>query len=561
MIEAQLAQIQQDIISAMKFYDKAILSAQKNQFVQDEALTNELAGKFYLTLDKQDFAQIYIQKAHYLYKIWGATKKVSSFEKQYRLLLDNQRKGGSFATHSTINATVMSSYTTSNSKGTSVGSSLDLNTILKSSQAISSEIKLESLLSKMIHIIVENAGAEKGYLILKKGEEYQIDAYYSLTDNTTKVMQSESVQESNKIALAVFNYAIRTKEAVILDNAYQDSTFKQDKYIQTNTIKSLLCMPILKQGEVLALLYLENNHSSSVFDKERLNLLNLLSSQIAVSIDNALVYENLENIVEERTTELKFSQERITSSIRYAETIQKAIFPATKELKSYFKDAFILFCPKDIVSGDFYWTTKVGDEIFVAVIDCTGHGVPGAFMSMIGNTLLNDAVLQKNITKPSSIIETLHVEIRKALRQKTTNNRDGMDMIMIKAKYAEDDSIDIEVAAAKHSLWYSSENEFLSIKGDRRSVGGMQREEKRIFKNHKLQLKKGDCLYLFSDGFADQCDEKLNKFGSRNLIQLLESISNITSMKKQRQTVLNTLESHMGKAEQRDDITLLGIRL
>ncbi|WP_338760275.1 AAA family ATPase [Bernardetia sp. ABR2-2B] len=561
MVEAELAQINQDIISAMKFYDKAISSAQKNEFLQDEALANELAGKFYLTLDKKDFAQIYIQKAHYLYKMWGAIKKVRLFEKQYRLLLDNQRKGSDFTTHSSNDATVMSSYTTHSSKGTSVGNSLDLNTILKSSQAISGEIKLENLLSKMIHIIVENAGAEKGYLILKKDTGYQIDAYYSLAENKTEVMQSESIQKSNKLASTVLNYVIRTKEAVILDNAYQDTKFKQDKYIQTNIIKSLLCMPILKQGEVLALLYLENNHSHSVFDKDRLNLLNLLSSQIAVSIDNALVYENLENIVDERTTELKHSQERITSSIRYAETIQKAIFPAKKELKSYFDDAFILFKPKDIVSGDFYWTTKVGNEIFVAAIDCTGHGVPGAFMSMIGNTLLNEVVLQKNITQPSLIIEALHSGIRKALRQTTTNNSDGMDMVLAKMKYRENDLVDIETAAAKRSLWYSNQKKFLSIKGDRRSVGGVQREAKRTFTNHKTQLRKGECLYLFSDGFADQSDEDLNKFGSRKLISLLESVIGIESMKTQKQEILNSLESHMGKAEQRDDITIIGIRL
>ncbi|WP_291722379.1 AAA family ATPase [Bernardetia sp.] len=561
MVEAQLAQIQQDIVSAMKFYDKAILAAQQNQFVHDEALVNELAGKFYLSLDKKDFARIYIQKADYLYRMWGANKKVSLLEKQYRLLLDGQRKASGFSRDSTIGATVISSYSTSSSKGTSIGTALDINTILKASQAISSEIKLENLLSKMIHIIVENAGAEKGYLILKKDTGFQIDAYYSLADNITQVMQSEPVQDSNTLASTVLNYVIRTKEAIILDNAYQNATFKQDSYIKEHTVRSLLCMPIMKQGEVLALLYLENNHSHTIFNKERLNLLNLLSSQIAVSIDNALVYENLETIVDERTTELKHSQERITSSIRYAETIQKAIFPAKIELKSHFTDAFVLFQPKDIVSGDFYWITKVKDEILVAVVDCTGHGVPGAFMSMIGNTLLNEMVLQKNITQPSRIIEALHIGVRKALRQTTTNNRDGMDMVLIKAKYLENGKVDIESAAAKRSLWYTQEGEFLVIKGDRRSVGGVQRESKRKFSHHKLQLNKGECLYLFSDGFPDQSDEKLNKYGTRELIKLLESISKITPLKQQKKIILDSLYHHMGSAEQRDDITLIGIKL
>ena len=564
IVEAQLAQINQDIVSAINLYDKAILLAQQNKFIHDEALANELTAKFYLSLEKQDFAQIYIQKAHYLYKIWGATKKVMLFEKQYRFLLDATRKGVDLTNYATVYATTKSSSSissTSSSKGTAIGTSLDLNTILKASQAISGEIKLENLLSKMIHIIVENAGAEKGYFILKKDTGFQIDAYYSLAENKTEVMQAESIEENNNLASTVLNYVIRTKETLILDNAHTDTTFKQDTYIQANEVKSLLCMPIVKQGETLALLYLENNQSQNIFNKERLNILNLLAAQIAVSLDNALVYENLENIVTERTIELKHSQERITSSIRYAETIQKAIFPDKKELNNYFEDSFVIFSPKDIVSGDFYWITKFGATTFVAVVDCTGHGVPGAFMSMIGNTLLNEVVLQKEITKPSSILEVLHQDIRKALRQTTTNNSDGMDMVLVKIEYLANDLVNIETAAAKRSLWHSKQGKLVNIKGDRRSIGGKQRENKRTFTNHKIQLKKGDFLYLFSDGFTDQSDENLEKFGSRRLIELLESLMETKSMKTQKQTILQELKNHMGTTEQRDDITLIGIRL
>ncbi|WP_338815008.1 AAA family ATPase [Bernardetia sp. Wsw4-3y2] len=560
IIEAQLAQINQDILAAMNLYDKAILAAQQNQFVQDEALSNELAGNFYLSLEKKEFARIYIQKAHYLYKIWGATKKVILCQKQYRLLLDDTRNGDVFLLSPTIQSSSSIS-STSSSKGTSIGNSLDLNTILKASQAISSEIKLENLLAKMIHIIVENAGAEKGYLILKKEEGFQIDAYYSLADKIIEVMQSESVTDNESLPKNVLNYVIRTKETLILDNAHKNMNFKQDNYIQKNEVKSLLCMPIIKQGEILALVFLENNQSHTIFNKERLNILNLLSAQIAVSIDNALVYENLEHIITERTTELKHSQERITSSIRYAETIQKAIFPNQKEFNSYFDDSFLIFLPKDIVSGDFYWTTKINGYVFIAVIDCTGHGVPGAFMSMIGNTLLNEVVLQKEITKPSLILEALHQAIRKALRQTTTRNRDGMDMVIARVEYTKNELVNIEMAAAKRSLLYSKNGDFLNIKGDRRSVGGIQREDKRTFKNHKVQLKKGECLYMFSDGFSDQADKDLEKFGSRRLIGLLESISKIKSMKIQKQTLLKELENHMENTEQRDDITLIGIRL
>ncbi len=560
MVEAQLAQIKQDIIGAMNLYDKAILAAQNNKFVQDEALTNELAGKFYLDVEKKDFAQIYIQKAHYLYKIWGANKKISFFEKQYRLLLDSKNKN-QFLTHSTIKSSSNISSTSSSSKGTTIGSSLDINTILKASQAISSEIKLENLLSKMIHIIVENAGAERGYLILRKDTGYQIDAFYSLAENKTKVMQAELIQENKNLASTVLNYVIRTKETLILENAHTHSTFKQDNYIQKNQIKSLLCMPIVKQGQILALLYLENNQSHSIFDKERLNLLNLLSSQIAVSIDNALVYENLESIVTDRTTKLKHSQDRITSSIRYAESIQKAIFPAKKEIDTYFDDSFIIFLPKDIVSGDFYWATKINGHTFIAVIDCTGHGVPGAFMSMIGNTLLNEVVLQKEIYQPSLILELLHKGIQKALRQTTTNNSDGMDMVIVRIDEEKNGLIDIQTAAAKRSLWYSKNESLLSCKGDRRSIGGVQRGGKRTFTNHEIQLKKGDILYLFSDGFADQSDKNLNKFGSRKLIKLLESLINIEPMESQKQMLLESLNNHKENIEQRDDITLIGVRL
>ena len=296
----------------------------------------------------------------------------------------------------------------------------------------------------------------------------------------------------------------------------------------------------------------------------------------------------LENEVELRTHELREEKEKvelineeviaqkaiielknndITDSIKYAKNIQEALLPPLNNLLNEMNDAFVLYLPKDIVSGDFYWFSKRNNKRFIASVDCTGHGVPGAFMSIVGNTLLGEIVSDKNITKPSEILNELHAGVKSSLKQSNSDNerRDGMDIALCALN--EDGSV-LEYAGANRPLWIfrknkSGEEAFEMIKANKFPIGGleMENEVKRQFTNHEIPLEKGDVIYIFSDGFADQFGgAKGKKFMLGNLQKLVSSIYELP-IKEQEKVLYNAFSEWKGNIEQVDDVLIIGFRV
>lgn len=258
----------------------------------------------------------------------------------------------------------------------------------------------------------------------------------------------------------------------------------------------------------------------------------------------------------------------ITDSIKYAKNIQEALLPPLTNLHKEFKDAFVLYLPKDIVSGDFYWFAKRNKKRFIASVDCTGHGVPGAFMSIVGNTLLNEIVTEKNITSPAEILNELHVGVKTALKQSgdTENERrDGMDIALCALN--EDGTI-LEYAGANRPLWIfrknkSGEESFEMIKANKFPIGGleMENEVKRTFTNHNIPVEKGDLVYIFSDGYADQFGgERGKKFMVGNMQKLVADICTLP-VKQQEERLLQNFIAWRGEHEQVDDVLVIGFRV
>lgn len=282
----------------------------------------------------------------------------------------------------------------------------------------------------------------------------------------------------------------------------------------------------------------------------------------------------LEEKVEQRTAELReasmsislqkeeieIKNKEIRESIEYAQKIQYAILPEKKVLYEELPNSFILYKPKDIVSGDFYWFTRSKDRILVAAADCTGHGVPGAFMSMIGSNILNQITNLTPMTKPDYILTDLHDQIRWSLKQnqQDSQSKDGMDIALVRIKPKERK---VDYAGAYRPLFIVSDGKLEEIKGNRYSIGGYQKEKTRIFDNHVLQLKKGDTIYLFSDGYVDQFGgPKEKKFMSKRFKELLLEIDNL-SMEERRRELDRALVEWMGDNEQVDDVLVIGIQV
>ena len=265
--------------------------------------------------------------------------------------------------------------------------------------------------------------------------------------------------------------------------------------------------------------------------------------------------------IKSKSSNLEQKQRLLVDSIRYAQQIQRAILPEPEAIQMAFPESFVIYKPAELVSGDFYWLNAYKNKIFLAVVDCTGHGVPGAFMSMIGNTLLNKIVKENRSQNPSDILEELHIEVKIALHQEKHKNDDGMDVAFCAIETLPDhpDEVKIVFAGAKRPLWYFNNGELNEIRGTKRSIGGQSKY--RPFENHAFMLPKGSLLYLASDGFNDQHNLEREKFGK---IRLMEMIKRQAKLPLVQQSLYyqKALEEHMqGKVKQRDDITLLGVKL
>jgi signal transduction histidine kinase/FixJ family two-component response regulator len=295
LIAAEKARVMGDTDGALAHYERAINGAQENGFTHEEALANELYARFWAERGNDRFAAPLMREAHSLYQKWGALAKTEHLAIRYPDWLIGRSIGV-------------------DQPGTKTASSrltadLDLLTVLKASQDIASEIALDSLIAKLMTNVIENSGAQQGYLILEQDGQWTIVAEAGADDTETYVTAAKNTAETDLLAEGIVHYVDRTQETVVLDDASQSGEFVNDPYVQSRQARSILCTPLVNQGQTSGILYLENNLAPGVFSAQRVNLLGLLSSQMAISIDNARIHDNLEAVVAERTRELQLAKE------------------------------------------------------------------------------------------------------------------------------------------------------------------------------------------------------------------------------------------------------------
>ena len=299
LVQAEKARVLGDRLEAMNDYDRAIKGAKENGYLQEEALAYELAGKFYQSLGKEIIAQAYLTQAYYAYIRWGALAKVKDLEFAYPYLVNRTKE----TTSKDLTIT-----TTSTTIGNAF--SLDISTVAKASQALSSEIVVDRLLEKLMHLVRENAGAQTVLFIAKTENELVIEATLSGEKHVT-VLQSLPITECDNIPKTLINYVARTQTPLVLDDASGAEQFNRDPYIVANQPKSILVSPILHQGKLTGILYLENNLTRGAFTSDRLKVLGVLSAQAAISLENARFYDALETRVTQRTQELQTALEEL----------------------------------------------------------------------------------------------------------------------------------------------------------------------------------------------------------------------------------------------------------
>jgi len=375
----------------------------------------------------------------------------------------------------------------------------------------------------------------------------------------------EYMEEEDKLSI----WCLKNNKPVTINNIdmqYKSYLSKPLK-VEANTPQSLIYLPLTFENKVLGVITAQSLEKNA-FSEIDLKMMQTLGSYVSVALSNANAYEliNIKN-------------KNITDSIRYAQTIQEAIMPSESQMHTYFSEYFVIYRPKDIVSGDIYWLghNPIVDNnkslISFALIDCTGHGVPGGFMSLVSSYLLNDIEsnlinMQKkrqddsvSIFTPAVVLEYLDGRFRESLKQYEKSNDDGMDIAFCTMEQILDGQTKVTFAGAKRPIFYYRQSEGIleTIRGEKRSIGGQYKKE-HPFQNHEIMLSKGDMLYFTTDGFADQNDEERHRFTSAKLTELIEENAKLPT-KDQQKNIETILDTYMKNAEQRDDITIIGIRI
>lgn len=296
LLEAEFHRSQNRFTPALAHFQRAIQAAQTHRRLVEEAIAHERIGELYLQLDQSVAAAAHLSRAHFCYQLWGATAKTTQLRRRYAHLISASEDLASTAARSRTTQQTA----TSTSTGRLV-ESLDFSSVMKASEAIASEIVLDQLITRLMEILIESAGAQSGVLLLNNDGELRAEAYGTIASGTTQVIQRDDDTPSQTGAAmewpaAIVNYVMRTQQSLVLDNAAIDDRFSQDPYIQTHQPKSVLCAPLKNQGRLSGLIYLENNLAPNAFTPNRLEVLSLLSSQAAIALDNARLYTNLADL-------------------------------------------------------------------------------------------------------------------------------------------------------------------------------------------------------------------------------------------------------------------------
>ncbi len=377
------------------------------------------------------------------------------------------------------------------------------------------------------------------------------------------------MKKNPPLALTYYEEYVRLKDSIFNTRKAEELSSLKTKYALEKQETDLNQKSEIEKQRIKQEASLKAQHKDEIAkkerDRDRIIIYAVILVLILVIIFSVFLYNRFKltkrqnMIIEEKKLEVEYKNKQITDSINYAQRIQSALLPTEDDLKKYFPESFIFFQPKDIVSGDFVWLHAIENELFFAVADCTGHGVPGGFMSMLGTSYLNQIVIEKNIHEPSEVLNQLRDKVITALKQKEDEwgSKDGMDIVFMKINLKTNQ---LEYASANNGFYILREGKNLEeFHPDKMPIGVFG--EMNSFTNHSIQLNKGDGVYVFSDGYADQFGGPDGKKFKYNQLEQLIQKSYSTKANQQKTAIVDTFYQWKKDYEQIDDVCLAGIIL
>ncbi|BAY85483.1 multi-sensor signal transduction multi-kinase [Calothrix parasitica NIES-267] len=382
LVEAEKYRVLGQKIAAIEYYDKAIFGAKENEYIQEEALANELTAKFYLDWGKEKVASSYMQEAYYCYARWGSLAKTDDLEKRYPNLLRPilQPVSQTITPLDTItspNYSIHHSTSHRSSSSTSINQILDFSTVIKASQTISRTIDLDELIKTLTRMMLENSGADKCALLLSEDKTWQVRAIATL--NSVK-LQTAPVEDNSSIPTKLIQYVKGTQESVVIDNL-QTNLPVIDDYLNQYQPKSVLCLPILNQGQLIGILYLENDSTSCVFTKDRISVLDFLCTQAAISLENAYLYSQQQQKNQEiaqKEIEYRSIFENVSDGLSITDLDTGKIIasnPTYCQIYGYTQAEFFDLTPADFIHPDYIYlfgeylaSLKSGKEFYTQCV-------------------------------------------------------------------------------------------------------------------------------------------------------------------------------------------------
>ncbi|WP_004472857.1 trifunctional serine/threonine-protein kinase/ATP-binding protein/SpoIIE family protein phosphatase [Leptospira santarosai] len=541
ILKAEYNRYGMDFEKAGFFYELALSSLQENEGNLRKAIVHELAGVWELEMGRKNYANYLLKISERQYRTWGAIVKANQIqamrqhEEDVGILLRMREEA--------LSDTILKS-----------AEKLDFRSVLKSSQSISEVIEQDELLKKLMRTIMENAGATRGFLILPRKDGLYVETGQDIEKENILPGPLILDYSTELLPIEIVYYCYRSGQRILLNNtSSKESPHSLNSYVGTKQPKSLLCLPITKQGRILSVLYLENRLTYDVFDEHRLEILEILSSQAAISLENAKLYEDitslnseLEKKVELRTRELMQSLEIIRKDLLYSKKIQRSILPEHPVLPGIFYS--VSYQPMDEVGGDFYDLFEIRPGVYrFFVADATGHGVQAALITMaIKSEYEHLKKIQKN---PSSLLGELNA------------------VILEKFKTLYLTCVIADINVKNHTLEYSSAGhppQILLREGNTDllhktgAILGLKKDF--VYYSEKVKLKPSDRIYLFTDGIYEQFNATKNEFGEARFLNSIV-LSSFLSPENQISKVQNDLNLFLQGASIQDDFTLIVVEV